>query len=148
MNYFPALVAINNTPIIFDEEMKKFRRITPREAANLQSFKEEFDLSVNSGIYKQLGNSVNVEIIKRLAIKLFAFEKKGGNPNGVTESAKNSRNHYRTPWLAKCTCGKCNRILSRLYQKCGIQRNLSHMARRSNSRQYLCADYLCAESGL
>lgn len=85
MNYFPALVAINNTPIIFDEEMKKFRRITPREAANLQSFKEEFDLSVNSGIYKQLGNSVNVEIIKRLAIKLFAFEKKGGDPNGETK---------------------------------------------------------------
>lgn len=75
LNYFPALVAINNTPIIYDEEIQKFRRITPREAANLQSFNPDFDLDDNSAIYKQLGNSVNVEIIKRLAKKLFSFEK-------------------------------------------------------------------------
>lgn len=81
LNYFPALVAINNTPIIYDETLDKFRRITPREAANLQSFKENFDMSDDPQIYKQLGNAVNVEIIRRLAKKLFAFEKSGGSKN-------------------------------------------------------------------
>lgn len=77
MNYFPALVAINNTPIIFDYELKSFRRITPREAANLQSFNKNYDFNDDPLVYKQLGNAVNVEIIKRLARKLFAFEKRG-----------------------------------------------------------------------
>lgn len=77
MNYFPALVAINNTPIIYDYELKSFRRITPREAANLQSFNKNYDFTDDPLVYKQLGNAVNVEIIKRLAKKLFAFEKRG-----------------------------------------------------------------------
>lgn len=76
LNYFPALVAINNTPIIFDSHMNYFRKITPREAANLQSFKKDYDLSDNPQIYKQLGNAVNVEIIERLAKELFSFEKR------------------------------------------------------------------------
>ena len=77
MNYFPALVAINNTPIVFDKDFDTFRKITPREAANLQSFNKNFKLGNNQLIYKQLGNAVNVEIIRRLAKKLFGFEKKG-----------------------------------------------------------------------
>ena len=76
MNYFPALVAINNTPIIYDYELESFRKITPREAANLQSFNEDFDFTDDPLVYKQLGNAVNVEIIRRLAKKLFAFEKR------------------------------------------------------------------------
>ena len=76
LNYFPALVAINNTPIIYDKEHKRFRRITPREAANLQSFNRGYKLGDNSVIYKQLGNAVNVKIIQILAKKLFSFEKK------------------------------------------------------------------------
>lgn len=77
MNYFPALVAINNTPIIYDYELQSFRKITPREAANLQSFNVNYNLDDNPAIYKQLGNAVNVEIIKRLAKKLFDFERRG-----------------------------------------------------------------------
>ena len=30
-------------------------------------------------------------------------------------------------------------------KKCGLQRDLSHMARSRNSREYLRTDYLCAE---
>lgn len=41
--------------------------------------------------------------------------------------------------------GKRNRAVSRLYQKCGLQRDLPHMARSRNSREYLRTDYLCAE---
>src|SRR5690606_4462667 len=37
-NYFPTLGAINNTPIIYDKKNQIFRKISPREAANLQSF--------------------------------------------------------------------------------------------------------------
>ena len=77
MNYFPALVAINNTPIIFDYDLNNFRKITPREAANLQSFKQDYNLDNNPLIYKQLGNAVNVEIIRRVAKRLFGFEKRG-----------------------------------------------------------------------
>ena len=73
-NYFPTLVAINNTPIIYDETNKKLRRISPREAANLQSFNKDFILPDNkSAIYKQLGNAVNVEIVKRVFKKLEGF---------------------------------------------------------------------------
>lgn len=77
LNYFPALVAINNTPIIYDHQMKSFRRITPREAANLQSFKDDYDMSNEIEIYKQLGNAVNVKIISILAKKLFSFGMRG-----------------------------------------------------------------------
>lgn len=77
MNYFPALVAINNTPIIYDYDLNSFRRITPREAANLQSFNKNYDFTDDPLVYKQLGNAVNVEIIRRLAKQLFTFEKRG-----------------------------------------------------------------------
>ncbi|MCL2846087.1 MAG: DNA cytosine methyltransferase [Firmicutes bacterium] len=72
--YFPALVAINNTPIIWDKSKRAYRYITPREAANLQSFKSNFKFSEHdSQTYKQLGNAVNVEIVKMLAEKLIGF---------------------------------------------------------------------------
>ncbi|MDG0889248.1 DNA (cytosine-5-)-methyltransferase [Paracholeplasma manati] len=73
-NYFPTLVAINNTPIIFDNNNKVLRKISPREAANLQSFKKDFILPSNfSTIYKQLGNAVNVQIVERVFEKLCGF---------------------------------------------------------------------------
>ena len=60
---FPALVAIVHVPII-----GKYRRyITPREAANLQSFPEDFKINKNDRLaYKQFGNAVNVEVIKNV----------------------------------------------------------------------------------
>lgn len=75
LNYFPALVAIDNTPIIYDKKHNRYRRITPREAANLQSFNVDYDLGEDSIIYKQLGNAVNVKIIEKLMTKLLMFEK-------------------------------------------------------------------------
>lgn len=74
--YFPTLVAINNTPIIWDENKKRYRKITPREAANLQSFRKSFKFGQSDEkTYKQLGNAVNVKIIKKLAQKLIWFAK-------------------------------------------------------------------------
>lgn len=65
---FPALVAIVQTSIV----AKYKRRITPREAARLQSFPDTFKLhNDDAKAYKQLGNSANVEVIKYLAKQLF-----------------------------------------------------------------------------
>lgn len=69
---FPSLVAIVNTPIIWDKELKKYRRITVREAANLQSFRANYNFICDKHLsYKQLGNSVNVKVIKIIAKQLF-----------------------------------------------------------------------------
>lgn len=76
--YYPSLVAMVNTPIIWDVEKACFRRITPREAANLQSFHGAFKFcGTENQIYEQLGNSVNVRILKKLTSKLFSFARKG-----------------------------------------------------------------------
>ncbi len=69
---FPALVAMVHIPIIGWEK----RRLTPREAANLQSFPKKFKINSNpQQAYKQFGNSVNVEVVKFLADQLFQLGK-------------------------------------------------------------------------
>ena len=68
--YLPALVAINQTSIIGS----RMRRITPDEAARLQGIPSEpfGDAGVSdSAAYKQLGNAVNVGVVKYLAKLLF-----------------------------------------------------------------------------
>lgn len=72
--YFPSLVAIVNTPIIWDKTKQVYRHITPREAANLQNFDKRYKFAgTDAQIYKQLGNSVNVRVLKILCKKLFAL---------------------------------------------------------------------------
>jgi len=64
----PALVAIVQIPIIG----KYRRRMTVREVARLQSFDDKFIPNSNlHQAYKQFGNAVNVEVIKRCANSLF-----------------------------------------------------------------------------
>lgn len=65
--YFPALVAITQTSIVGELA----RRITPKEAAALQSFPSDYQLHpVDRIAYKQLGNAVNVEVVKFFAKRL------------------------------------------------------------------------------
>lgn len=73
---FPALVALVQIPIIG----KYKRRLTPREAARLQSFPEIFEPDDNDfQAYKQFGNAVNVNCVEFLAKQLFTYgEKKNG----------------------------------------------------------------------
>jgi len=72
--YLPALVAITQTSVIGSRR----RRITPREAARLQGFEKDiFDAFETAGVgpkaaYKQLGNAVNVGVVKVAAAALFA----------------------------------------------------------------------------
>ena len=75
--YFPSLVAIVNTPIIWDANMNAYRHITPREAANLQNFDQRYKFQgTDRQIYQQLGNSVNVRILKILGKNLFELRHK------------------------------------------------------------------------
>ncbi len=68
-NYIPALVAIAQIPIISWQK----RKMTPKECARAQSFDvdgakgQPFRLSSKDNIaYKQIGNSVNVNLIKEI----------------------------------------------------------------------------------
>lgn len=73
-NFFPSLVAMKNTPIIWDTRLRLYRYITPHEAAKLQSFDDNIQFHENDNeTYKQLGNSVNVRIIEILAERLFSL---------------------------------------------------------------------------
>ena len=75
-NYFPSLVAMVNTPIVWDKGKNRYRYITPREAANLQSFNKRFKfLGTDYQIYKQLGNSVNVRVLKIIGKALLSYSK-------------------------------------------------------------------------
>lgn len=65
---FPALVAMVQIPIIGSVK----RRLTPREAARLQSFPDTFICNKNDHqAYKQFGNAVNVKVIQYMAEQLF-----------------------------------------------------------------------------
>ncbi|SET70518.1 DNA (cytosine-5)-methyltransferase 1 [Lacrimispora sphenoides] len=76
--YYPSLVAMVNTPIIWDRQKQHFRHITQREAANLQNFHGKFKFPRNDkAAYKQLGNSVNVRVLKILGEQLFALANEG-----------------------------------------------------------------------
>ncbi|MFV0363830.1 MAG: DNA (cytosine-5-)-methyltransferase [Suipraeoptans sp.] len=80
--YYPSLVAMVNTPIIWDWERQHFRFITPREAANLQNFHGRFKFAGSDNqIYQQLGNSVNVRVLKILAKQLFRLANEGWDRN-------------------------------------------------------------------
>ena len=57
--------------------MQKFRYVTPKESAKLQSFITDYKFS-NSDVvtYRQLGNSVNVKLVQMFAEGLFKLGKK------------------------------------------------------------------------
>ena len=69
---FPALVAMVQIPIIG----KYKRRLTPREAARLQSFPDSFIPNKDDHqAYKQFGNAVNVNCVEFLAKQLFDLDR-------------------------------------------------------------------------
>jgi DNA (cytosine-5)-methyltransferase 1 len=66
-DYSPALVAM--TQIVNIGALK--RKLSPREVARLQSFPDTFQLYPSMSVaYKQFGNSVSVDVVKRIATYL------------------------------------------------------------------------------
>ncbi len=57
----------HNVPLVIDD--KDIRKLTPRECARFQGYDESFILPniANSHLYKQIGNSVTVNVIEALA---------------------------------------------------------------------------------
>ena len=88
-SYLPALVAITQTSVVGPKLRPKssvgFRKLTPIEAARLQSIPNRvYDSGVVSdqAAYKQLGNAVNVGIVKAVAEVLL------GKDVNITESVR------------------------------------------------------------
>ena len=76
-NYFPSLVAMNNTAIIWDSFLNHYRYLSPKECARLQSFSESYKFCNKDSItYRQLGNSVNVKVLSILTKELITLGKK------------------------------------------------------------------------
>ena len=65
----------NNVPIIKDDF--GIRKLTPRECARFQGFPDSFDLSAcsNYRLYEQIGNSVSVPVVYRLAQAILTASK-------------------------------------------------------------------------
>ena len=62
----------HNVPIILDYQ-NRIRKLTPQECLGLQGFPETFIVPkkiCDSRIYKQVGNSVSVPVIERIATQI------------------------------------------------------------------------------
>ena len=74
--HYPALVAMTQTTVVgplagSKKPRKYYRYITPKEAAKLQGMYDiKFGRQADALSYKQLGNAVNVKVIKYLAERL------------------------------------------------------------------------------
>ncbi len=60
----------HNVPLILDDI--SIRKLTPRECANFQGFPNDYKFPqiADSHLYKQIGNSVSIPVIKRIAQKM------------------------------------------------------------------------------
>lgn len=61
----------DGSEILIEQENKNPRKLTPREAARLQGFPEEYNIPVSDAqAYKQFGNSVCVPVVKAIATQI------------------------------------------------------------------------------
>lgn len=61
----------DGSEILIEQEGKNPRKLTPREAARLQGFPEEYEIPVSDNqSYKQFGNSVCVPVIAAIAFQM------------------------------------------------------------------------------
>jgi len=61
----------DGSEILIEQENKNPRKLTPREAARLQGFPEDYIIPVSDAqAYKQFGNSVCVPVVKAIAMQM------------------------------------------------------------------------------
>lgn len=61
----------DGSEILIEQEGKNPRKLTPREAARLQGFPEDYNILVSDAqAYKQFGNSVCVPVVKAVAMEI------------------------------------------------------------------------------
>ena len=89
--YLPALVAITQTSIVGPKvgKVSDYRTLTPREAAKLQGIPE--DVFAKAGVsdkaaYKQLGNAVNVGVVRLVTQTLMDGEAPSWDSKNATSS--------------------------------------------------------------
>ena len=64
----------DGSEILVRQKNKNPRKITPREAARLQGFSDDFKIVVSdTQAYRQFGNSVAVKVIEEIAKKMIVF---------------------------------------------------------------------------
>lgn len=69
----------DGSEILIEQKNKNPRRLTPREAARLQGFDDDFKLVVSDmQLYKQFGNSVPTKMIEAVAKNIYKSLKEGG----------------------------------------------------------------------
>ena len=69
----------DGSKILVEQKNANPRRLTPREAARLQGFPDDFKLVVSDlQCYKQFGNSVPTKMIEAVANKVIDALKEGG----------------------------------------------------------------------
>jgi DNA (cytosine-5)-methyltransferase 1 len=79
--YLPALVAMSQTSIVgpkVKKGIRAYRRLSPYESASLQGMSGDLFLDTHpNAAYKQLGNAVNVGVVRFLAERLITLSKLG-----------------------------------------------------------------------
>lgn len=69
----------DGSEILIQQEEKNPRKLTPREAARLQGYPDNFKIVVSdTQAYKQFGNSVPVNMINAVAQEMYKALKNGG----------------------------------------------------------------------
>lgn len=64
----------DGSEILIEQPNQNPRKVSPREAARLQGFPDEFEVSSsNTQAYRQFGNSVTVNVINALAIEIESY---------------------------------------------------------------------------
>lgn len=64
----------DGSEILIEQKGKNPRKVTPREAARLQGYPEDFKIVVSdTQAYKQFGNAVAVPVIRAIANKIFPY---------------------------------------------------------------------------
>ena len=123
--HLPALVAITQTsivgPSVPGNMSGKYRRITPAEAAQLQGMPKTIDFGKQGdpASYRQLGNAVNVGVIKLLAERLTGVS----GPSTPGAEAPQGAKSY----------GKTGKPGNGAHRK-GRQKKVVHKAKRRGSR--------------